>query len=126
MSVHFIRKGLDLPINGGPEQVVHAGAEVSHVAIMADDYPYMRPKMHVRVGDTVKLGQPVMEDRKAEGVVFTAPGAGTVVAINRGERRRLISVVIELAESGSAEDNHAFSQASSLARAARQSRRQTH
>ncbi|MAY79882.1 MAG: NADH:ubiquinone reductase (Na(+)-transporting) subunit A [Deltaproteobacteria bacterium] len=109
MSVHFIRKGLDLPINGVPEQVVHAGAEVSHVAIMADDYPYMKPKMHVRVGDTVKLGQPVMEDRKAEGVVFTAPGAGTVVAIHRGERRRLISVVIELAESGSGEDKHAFS-----------------
>lgn len=109
MSVHFIRKGLDLPINGAPEQAIHAGAEVSHLAIMADDYPYMKPKMHVRVGDAVKRGQPIMEDRKAEGVVFTSPGAGTVVAINRGERRRLISVVIELAESDSSDDHHAFS-----------------
>jgi len=53
--------------------------------------------MHVRVGDDVKLGQLLFEDRKTEGVAFTSPGAGKVEAINRGDRRALISVVIRLA-----------------------------
>jgi Na+-transporting NADH:ubiquinone oxidoreductase subunit A len=55
--------------------------------------------MHVAVGDVVQRGQVLFEDRKTEGVVFTAPGAGKIVAINRGARRALQSVVIELAES---------------------------
>jgi Na+-transporting NADH:ubiquinone oxidoreductase subunit A len=55
--------------------------------------------MHVAVGDRVKRGQLLFEDRKTEGVRFTSPGAGTVSAINRGERRAFQSLVIELAES---------------------------
>ena len=99
MAVHVIKKGLDLPISGKPEQRVHPGSEVSRVAIMADDYPFMKPKMHVKVGDVVKRGQFLFDDRKTDGVRFTAPGAGTVVAINRGARRAFRSLVIELADS---------------------------
>ncbi len=109
MGVHFIAKGLDLPVSGAPEQSVHDAAAVAQVALMADDFPYMKPKMHVREGDVVKRGQTIMEDRKAEGVLFTATAAGTVVAINRGERRRLISVVIAVNETGGTEDHHTFS-----------------
>lgn len=69
---------------------------------MAADYPGMRPKMLCKVGDRVKRGQPLFEDRKAAGVIYTAPGAGQVVGINRGEYRALISVVIELTESEAA------------------------
>ena len=53
----------------------------------------------VAVGDRVKRGQLLFEDRKTEGVRFTAPGAGTISAINRGARRALQSVVIELTPS---------------------------
>jgi Na+-transporting NADH:ubiquinone oxidoreductase subunit A len=59
----------------------------------------MKPRMHVAEGDHVKRGQLLFEDRKTEGVQFTAPGAGTVVAIHRGARRALRSVVIELTDS---------------------------
>jgi len=52
--------------------------------------------MAVKVGDRVKLGQLIFTDKKTEGVQVTAPGAGVVTAINRGERRVLLSVVIEL------------------------------
>jgi Na+-transporting NADH:ubiquinone oxidoreductase subunit A len=55
--------------------------------------------MHVNEGDQVKRGQLLFEDRKAEGVRFTAPGAGTVKAVNRGEKRVFQSLVIELTDS---------------------------
>ena len=98
MAVHTIKKGLDLPINGAPEQKLTAAPKVTRVAIVAADYPGMKPRMHVKVGDTVKRGQLLFEDRKSEGVKFTAPGAGKVSAINRGEYRALQSVVVELSE----------------------------
>ena len=96
MAVHRLKKGLDLPITGSPKQEIEDGVAVSRVAIVADDYPFMKPKMAVHEGDEVKLGQLLFEDRKAEGVRFTSPGAGKVVAINRGARRALQSVVVEL------------------------------
>ncbi|WP_052556185.1 Na(+)-translocating NADH-quinone reductase subunit A [Enhygromyxa salina] len=99
MAVHTIKKGLDLPINGAPEQKVAAAPKPTHVAILAADYPGMKPRMHVKVGEAVKRGQLLFEDRKSEGVRFTAPGAGIVSAINRGEFRSLQSVVIELSAS---------------------------
>ena len=99
MAVHVIKKGLDLPITGAPVQRVDEGPVVSKVAILARDYPFMKPRMHIQEGDAVKRGQLLFEDRKTEGVRFTSPGAGTVVAINRGMRRALQSVVIELTAS---------------------------
>jgi len=99
MAVHVIKKGLDLPITGSPVQSIDSVQPVERVAILADDYPFMKPRMHVQVGDKVKRGQLLFEDRKTEGVKFTSPGAGEIVAINRGARRVLQSVVIELSDS---------------------------
>ncbi len=91
-----IKQGLDLPITGAPEQSITDGPEVNSVAIVGFDYVGMKPTMAVKVGDRVKLGQVIFSDKKTEGVNYTAPGAGVVKAINRGERRVLQSVVIEL------------------------------
>ena len=66
------------------------------VALLADDYVGLRPTMRVTVGDDVKRGELLFEDKKRPGVRFTAPGAGTVVAIHRGDRRSFCSIVIEL------------------------------
>jgi len=93
-----INKGLDLPITGEPAQTVSAAVAVKSVAILGTDYVGLKPTMSVREGDQVKLGQVIFADKKNEGVQFTAPGAGVVIAINRGERRALQSVVIELSE----------------------------
>ncbi|MDC0667576.1 Na(+)-translocating NADH-quinone reductase subunit A [Nannocystis radixulma] len=98
MTVHRIKKGLDLPITGAPQQVIEAGVPVRHVALLGADYVGMKPKMEVKVGDAVKRGQLLFEDRKAPGVRFTAPGAGSVVAIHRGEKRAFVSLVIALNE----------------------------
>jgi len=91
-----IRRGLDVPIAGAPAQVIQDGPVVRSVAILGNDYVGMKPTMRVKEGERVKLGQVLFEDKKNPGVLFTAPGAGTVIAINRGERRVLQSVVIDL------------------------------
>lgn len=91
-----INKGLDLPIAGAPEQAVSETVNVRSVALVGLDYVGMKPSMSVKEGDRVKLGQVIFTDKKTPGVQYTAPGAGVVRAINRGERRVLQSVVIEL------------------------------
>lgn len=91
-----INHGLDLPITGAPTQRIEAGRLVRSVAVIGPDYPGMKPSMDVQVGDRVKLGQVLFADKKTPGVLFTAPGAGVVSAIHRGEKRVLQSVVIDL------------------------------
>lgn len=85
-----------MPISGIPSQQILPSATPRHVAIMGDDYIGMRPTMLVQEGDSVTKGQALFEDKKNPGVLFTAPASGTVVAIHRGERRVLQSVVIRL------------------------------
>ncbi len=85
-----------MPISGIPLQQILPSATPRHVAIMGDDYLGMRPTMLVQEGDSVTKGQALFEDKKNPGVLFTAPASGTVVAIHRGERRVLQSVVIRL------------------------------
>lgn len=91
-----IKRGLDLPITGTPAQRIEAARPVRSVAIVGFDYHGMKPTMSVQVGDRVKLGQVLFSDKKNPGVVFTAPGAGVVSAIHRGQQRVLQSVVIDL------------------------------
>jgi Na+-transporting NADH:ubiquinone oxidoreductase subunit A len=91
-----ITKGLDLPIQGAPQQTIQEGNSVTRVAILGEEYIGMRPTMHVQEGDKVKKGQVLFEDKKNSGVIFTAPAAGNVVEINRGAKRVLQSVVIQL------------------------------
>lgn len=91
------KKGLDLPITGEPEQVVYNNAGVvSSVALLGSDSVGLKPALRVAEGDQVKLGDVLFADKTHPDIVFTSPGAGTVRAINRGERRSLTSVVIEL------------------------------
>lgn len=91
-----LKKGLDIPIAGEPDLDFSEGRPPKTVAVLGGDYVGMKPTMAVAVGDTVKLGQPIFTDKKIDGVVFTAPGAGKITAVNRGDRRVLQSVTIEL------------------------------
>jgi Na+-transporting NADH:ubiquinone oxidoreductase subunit A len=91
-----IKEGLDIPVTGEPEQKIGEGSKINSVAILGVDYVGMKPTMSVKEGDTVKLGQVLFEDKKNPGVLFTAPGAGTIKTIHRGAKRALQSVVIDL------------------------------
>ena len=99
MSVQIVRRGFDLRLTGAlpkdpppPETRVPA-----RFAVLGADYPGMRPAMRVGVGDSVSRGAVLFEDRKTPGVRFTAPLAGRVAAIHRGERRAFRALVIETA-----------------------------
>ena len=69
-----IRRGLNLPVSGEPDQVIEAGPEIKQVAVVGPDFVGMKPKMAVEVGDRVKKGQLLFTDKKQPGVRFTAPG----------------------------------------------------
>ncbi|MBL7644626.1 MAG: Na(+)-translocating NADH-quinone reductase subunit A [Candidatus Hydrogenedentes bacterium] len=98
--MHVVKKGLDLPVTGVPEQVIEAGSSPRRVAILADDFHGLKPSFRVQPGDVVRRGQALFEDKKTPGVLFTAPCAGTVTAIHRGERRSFQSLVIEATPGG--------------------------
>ena len=91
-----IKKGLDIPIYGSPAEEIVDSKKSRSVAILGDDYVGMKPTMLVEEGDQVKLGQPLFEDKKNPGVLVTSPAGGKVEAINRGNRRVLQSIVIEV------------------------------
>ena len=97
ISLIKIKKGLDLPISGAPRQEVEGDPRITKVAVLGHDYEGMRPTMAVQVGDDVKRGQVIFSDKKTPGVDFVSPGCGRVVEINRGAKRALESVVVELA-----------------------------
>jgi Na+-transporting NADH:ubiquinone oxidoreductase subunit A len=91
-----ITRGLDLPISGLPDQRIEPGSKVRSVAVVGFDYVGMKPTMAVKAGDRVKTGQVLFTDKKNEGVRYTSPATGLVSAINRGEKRVLQSVVIDV------------------------------
>jgi Na+-transporting NADH:ubiquinone oxidoreductase subunit A len=91
-----IKKGLDVPVKGAPQQVIHDGPSIKTVATLGEEFVGMRPTMFVKVGDRVKKGQDLFEDKKNPGVKFTAQAAGVVKEINRGDKRVLQSVVIDV------------------------------
>ncbi|MCI2283253.1 Na(+)-translocating NADH-quinone reductase subunit A [Colwellia sp. MSW7] len=91
-----IKEGLDVPVKGIPQQVIHDGPSIKTVATLGEEFVGMRPTMFVKVGDSVKKGQVIFEDKKNPGVKFTAQAAGVVKEINRGEKRVLQSVVIDI------------------------------
>ncbi len=113
MALHKIKQGLDLPISGSPRPVIADRPDILRVALMGDDSHGLRVRPLVEEGQKVKRGQPLYEDRKNPGVTWTSPGAGEVVAINRGHRRMLQSYVVQLNEAERkgdppASDCHAF------------------
>lgn len=91
-----VKQGFDLPLSGAPEQRLGDGPTIGRVALLGPDYPGLRPSMAVAEGDQVCLGQPLFYDRRDERIRYTAPGAGRVTAIHRGDKRVLLAVEIEL------------------------------
>ncbi len=96
MQSFRLKKGLDLPVTGAPDQVIHDAPPVRHVAVLGADYVGLKPRMAVAEGDEVRRGQPLFCHKEAEAAQMVAPLSGKVVAINRGARRVLQSVVIEV------------------------------
>ncbi len=102
MQTFKLKKGLELPVEGAPDQTIHPGPEFSHVAALGGDYLGLKPRMLVQEGDAVQRGTPLFCHKDAPDAMMVAPLTGKVVAINRGARRVLQSVVIEVSDSNDA------------------------
>jgi Na+-transporting NADH:ubiquinone oxidoreductase subunit A len=104
--VHIkVTRGLDIPLLGKPEGHVRAlipGGEVSPLGvpeqIALDLSPFEETKFRLlaKVGDKVKLGQPLTEDKDVPGRLFVSPAGGVVKEIRRGLKRRLLDIVIDV------------------------------
>ncbi|MGD8618202.1 MAG: NADH:ubiquinone reductase (Na(+)-transporting) subunit A, partial [Gammaproteobacteria bacterium] len=91
-----LKKGLDIPIDGAPEQVVEAGTNVSRVSLLGADYPGLKPVLAVEEGNRVALGQTLFTDKNQPEISYTSPASGIVSRIVRGYRRVLEGVEIHI------------------------------
>ena len=96
-------KGLNLPISGTPDPIISDTPNVTSVSLLANDFVGMKPTMMVKVGDIVKRGTKIFEDKKNPGIFFTSPAGGIVKDINRGDKRKFLSVEVEVSENEDAE-----------------------
>lgn len=110
MAQITISKGLDIPIKGHPEgsvqELTHrSGAAPKTVALNLEGFDL---KFHLlaKTGDRVKIGEPIAEDKMCPGRLFVAPGSGTILEIQRGLKRALKNVIIQLDPQ---EEYHPFS-----------------
>lgn len=93
-----IKRGLNLPIAGVPEQKIDTAKNVEKVAVLGSDFVGLKPSVLVKEGDLVQLGQPLLNDKENPGVNFASPATGKILAVNRGYRRVLESIVIEVSK----------------------------
>lgn len=92
-----IKKGLSLNLKGkAPQECLSPLSQSSTYAVVPDDFPgLIMPKIIVRPGDTVKAGSPLMHYKGCEELVFTSPISGEVVAVNRGAKRKVLSIEVK-------------------------------
>ncbi len=97
-----IRKGLNIPLLGGPEKIVNPAPRAVLYAIRPIDFHGLTPKMLVKEGDPVKAGTHLFCDKFNEQVLFASPVSGVFHEVVRGAKRRILEVVVK------ADDNDSF------------------
>ncbi|MBN2634245.1 MAG: Na(+)-translocating NADH-quinone reductase subunit A [Bacteroidales bacterium] len=90
-----LKKGLDIRIRGIAEKVLAEAAEPSLFAVRPVDFPGLIPKLIAKSGDNVQAGSPLFHDKIRPDIVFTSPVSGKVLSVERGDRRKILQVVIE-------------------------------
>ena len=94
-KTHTIRKGLNLPLVGAPSAQVDEAPLSTSFALNPEEFTGLSPKLAVKEGDAIQAGQCVFFDKKDPRIQITSPVSGTVKQIVRGEKRRLIEVILE-------------------------------
>ena len=90
-----LRKGLDIRLQGEAQQTVASAPAAAEYAVSPLDFEGVTPKLLVKVGDEVKAGTPLFFNKYDERVLFTSPVSGTVSAVNRGEKRKVLNVTVK-------------------------------
>ncbi len=91
----YLKKGLNLPINGEAAQNTKKVIVPDVVAVKPTDFRGLVPKLLVREGDKVLAGTPVLADKMSQNILFASPVSGTVAEVVRGEKRKLLEVRIK-------------------------------
>jgi len=94
----YLKKGLNLPISGEAAQKTRKVIVPDTVAVKPADFRGLVPKLLVREGDKVLAGTPVLADKMSQNILFASPVSGTVAAVVRGEKRKLLEVRIKADE----------------------------
>ncbi len=94
-QVFKIRKGLNISLAGKAEKFFGKPGQSEFYALKPGDFHGLVPKLEVREGDAVKAGTTLFTDKYRPGICFTSPVSGTVAAINRGDRRAILEVVVK-------------------------------
>ena len=87
-------KGLDIRLQGEAAKTIVDAPRAAEYAVSPLDFEGVTPKMLVKVGDKVEAGSPLFFDKKRPEIIFTSPVSGEVTAVNRGEKRKILSVVV--------------------------------
>ena len=90
-----IKKGLDINLKGKASDVLLSGKNSDSYAIVPDYYNGIVPKVVAKVGDKVKAGSVLMIDKNRPEIKFVSPVSGEVTAVNRGEKRKVLSIVVK-------------------------------
>ncbi|MFR9633474.1 MAG: NADH:ubiquinone reductase (Na(+)-transporting) subunit A, partial [Rikenellaceae bacterium] len=90
-----LRKGLDIKLVGEASKQLGKTTQATQYAISPLDFESVAPKLLVKVGDKVDAGSPLFYNKENNRIIFTSPVSGTVSAINRGEKRKILNVVVD-------------------------------
>jgi Na+-transporting NADH:ubiquinone oxidoreductase subunit A len=90
-----IKKGFDIRLEGAAEKVLSTLPGPVFYGLKPPDFPGLIPKLNVRPGDRVLAGTPLFYDKIRPDILYTSPVSGKVTAINRGDRRLLLDVIVE-------------------------------
>jgi len=90
-----LKKGLDIKLKGGATKVLAGEVVASLYGVKPVDFPGLTPKLNVREGDKVMAGSPLFHDKLRPEILFTSPVSGEVLYINRGDRRKLLEIVVQ-------------------------------
>ena len=90
-----LKKGLNIPISGAADLRVKDIAKAGTVAIQPSDFKGLNPRLLVKEGDKVLAGSPVLADKKNTDILITSPVSGTVEQVVRGDKRKLLAVLVK-------------------------------
>ena len=97
-NVIKLRKGLDINLKGKANFETIRRIDSSEVALVPDSFGGVMPKVIVREGDCVKAGEALFVDKKYPEMKFASPISGTVKAVVRGDRRKVLYVKVKADE----------------------------
>ncbi|MZP56193.1 MAG: Na(+)-translocating NADH-quinone reductase subunit A [Bacteroidales bacterium] len=90
-----LKKGYDIPIDGAAEKVLSGDVNPSKFGVKPVDFPGLIPKLNVKPGEQVRAGSPLFHNKLNPDILFTSPVSGKVLSIERGDRRKILEVVVE-------------------------------